>query len=232
MSDFEPAPADTVPSDPVRPVRLLIADDDQILLGALRTSFGRREEVTLVDAVDSGISALAVLASKRVDLALIDVDMPGMDGIQTVRRIRELHPDVTVVMYTNFEQEGSLEKALSAGAHGFLTKDVSFDTLFQGVLRAYQGAPVMASRPVEILVDYFKSHPANNDVELRHAIEGLPSSLRSVLDELIQGHPNKIIAENLGLTPGTVRVYVSDLLSRTECDNRSQLAARAARLGF
>ena len=135
MSDFEPAPADSVPSGPMRPIRLLIADDDQILLGALRTSFGRRGEVTLVDAVDSGIGALAVLATEQVDLALIDVDMPGMDGIQTVRRIRERHPDVTVVMYTNFEQEGSLEKALSAGAHGFLTKDVSFETLFRGVLQ-------------------------------------------------------------------------------------------------
>ena len=210
-------------------LRLILVDADEVVLEALAELFEGHPDFSLVKAVDSGVGALQALTDVQVDMALIDVDMPGLDGIETTRRIRKLLPEVTVVIYTNFEHEGSLDRAISVGARGFLTKDMPFDALTYGLKQIHAGTFVMGTRPMEILVDFFSNHPGKAELDFRQGLDQLPEHLMNVLDELIKGHPNKVIADRLGLADITVRGYVSNLLSRTGCKNRAELASRAAR---
>lgn len=221
--------AETNPHDPIR---LLIADDDQIILDALTASFEPIRDIDVVAVALSGLEALEALTRTEVDMALIDVEMPGLDGVETSRRVLARHPDITVVIYTNFEHEGSFDRALQAGAHGFLTKDMPFDALVRGLRRAWHGEPVMGARPTAILLDFYSQHAVQEDRELALTLKTLPRYLTDVLDELIQGHRNKQIATNLHLADNTVKSYVSELLAATGFQNRSELAARAVRCGY
>ncbi len=225
-----PEPAGNSRSD--SPIRLVVADDDEIILEAFATLFSSEPGIELLAAVDSGIGVLQVLATRQIDVALLDVEMPGMNGIETAKRILRDYPDVTVVMCTNFEHEGSLERSLAAGAKSFLTKDMPFEALVYGIKRAHEGGRVFGDRPTEILLEYFNRNAEAEELELRQAIDALPRHLKAVLNELMYGRPNKAIAEKLGLTEGSARMYVSQLLEKTGCRNRSELAARTSRAGY
>lgn len=110
-------------------LRLLLADDDPVFTAAMADLLGAREDVDLVGVVADGAAALEVLEDSEVDVALLDVDMPVLDGIATARRIARSRPQLRVVMLAAFEQPDSLARALGAGASGFLTKDMPVDRL-------------------------------------------------------------------------------------------------------
>ncbi|MFZ1383003.1 MAG: response regulator transcription factor [Scrofimicrobium sp.] len=225
-----PEPAGNSRSD--SPIRLVVADDDEIILEAFTTLFNREPGIKLIAAVDSGVEVMQVLAEHQVDLALLDVEMPWMNGIETAERIRRDYPNVVVVMCTNFEHEGSFERSLAVGAKSFLTKDMPFDALVYGIKRAYRGGHVFGDRPTEILLEYFNRNAKQEELELRQKVEALPDYLQQVLNELMLGQPNKVIADKLALSDSSVRNYVSQLLEKTGCKNRAELAARASRSGY
>lgn len=227
---YKPSTNATPPD--VAPVRLLLVDDDKIILDALSTSFGRLDDIDLVAAVDSGPAALAIVSNRTVDVVLLDVEMPNLDGIETAKLLRIKAPDLIIVMYTNFEHESAFARAMEAGAQGFLTKDLSFEALAQGVRSSSLGSPVISDKPVRILLDHFTQRSASQDLELLRILDELPDYLSRVLDHLVFGQQSKDIAEKLGLSEKTVRGYVSELLMRTDCSNRAQLAARATRAGY
>lgn len=191
------------------------------------------EGVELVAAVSCGEQVLPVLRRRDVDVVLLDVDMPGMGGIETAQRIFAQHPEVVVVMLTAFEQPNSLADALAAGARGFLTKDVPVREIVARARRALAGEVVMGAQPTAILASAYAraaKHSQADDFADRAAL--LPERLVPVLDLLIMGASNREIAEELHLSEGTVKVYVSRILEETGCENRTEVAIRALRTGF
>lgn len=217
---------------PVSPLRLLVVDDDAESLDLIAGLFRERKEVELVGVESSGRRALQTLASVPADVALVDVDMPGLDGIETAKRIRSSFPDVVVLIYTNFEYPDSLPKAMEAGVRGVLTKDMPFCDVVQSVLRAYRGSTVMGDQPMNILVSVFDTSQGRSEIELMRIINELPDYLLNTLDHLMLGRTNPDIAKVTSLSVNTARSYVSELLANTGCVTRTELAVRAARGGY
>ncbi len=212
-------------------LRVLLADDDPIYRQGLQALLTERADVDLVAVVPNGASALSVLERSEVDVALLDVDMPGVDGISAARQIGERHPEVTVVMLTAFEHDESLKQAIAAGAKGFLTKDLEVDRICALAREAAAGAVVMGPRPTAMLAEaYFASTEV--DEEFARTLSELPPRLGALVEYLIEACPNREIAQRLGLSEATVRGYVSEILAATGCASRSQLAVRALRAGY
>lgn len=216
-------------------LRLLLADDDAVFTAAMADLLGAREDVDLVAVVSDGAAALQVLEEHDVDIALLDVDMPVLDGIATARRIARAWPWVRVVMLTAFEQPNSLGRALGAGASGFLTKDIPVERLVSLLHEVVLGATVMGPRPATLLADSYRDGGSCGvrDPRFTSSVEALPGRYREVFDLLTHAASNRVIARELNLSEGTARVYASRVLQLTGCSSRAELALRAlgARLG-
>ena len=130
-----------------REIRILLADDDQIIRDGLTNLLNAQEGLRVVATVVNGAQVFDQLALHRVDVALLDVDMPVMSGIEAARRISHEQPGITIIMLTAFEHEESLGQAIGAGVRGFLTKDIPAPELAQLIRNAYGGQQVMAPRP-------------------------------------------------------------------------------------
>lgn len=215
-------------------IRVLIADDDEIIREPLAKMLNIQAGITVLAAVPDGSKALRILADERVDLALLDVDMPILDGISTAREIARLYPTVAVVMLTAFEHEDSLAKSLASNVQGFLTKDIPIPELAQLLKLAHSGQRVLGQKPTQMLAENYLAAGKNDAAydAFRNKIEQLPEYLRSVFDLLIQALPNKVIASKLGVTEATVRSYISELFTATGYNNRGELTIVAIKAGY
>ncbi|MDO5747870.1 MAG: response regulator transcription factor [Actinomycetaceae bacterium] len=215
------------------PLKILLVDDDRILLDGLRTLLSAQKEIEVVAALTDGAQAIQLLPFHRIDVALLDIDMPVMDGITTAKKIKSLAPHITIVMLTAFEKETTLNDSLSAGAKGFLTKDMPPDQIVASVLKAHQGETVMGPRPTEILTASFRAmnDAKNSDPQFSEAVANLPKRYQPVFQELLQGSTNKAIAKSCHISEATARCYVSEILALTTCRSRSELLVRAMRTG-
>lgn len=216
-------------------IRVLLVDDDQIIRDGLANLLNAQDGITVMAAVENGSAALRFLAENHVDVALLDVDMPILDGISTAKEIGRLYPRVTVVMLTAFEHEDSLAQSLASNVRGFLTKDIpASEQLAQLIKQACGGQQVFGSRPTQILTESYMASGKNaaeyNDFRIK--VERLPDYLRAVFDLLIQALPNKTIARELGITEATVRSYISELFTATGFTNRGELTITAIKAGY
>lgn len=218
----------------MRDLRVLLADDDPILRDGLAEVLDAQPGIEIVAVVADGGAALDAMTRYSVDVALLDVDMPGIDGIHAAARITAGYPSTTVVMLTAFENDSFLARALHVGAQGFLTKDIPVGQLAQLIQRAHAGETVMGAEPIRILTaSYLQDQRRKYDyADFIHAVEKLPPHLRAVFGLLAQAVPNKTIARQLHLAEGTVRIYVSQILTATGCTNRSEIALNAMKSGL
>lgn len=215
-------------------IRLALADDDPIVLKCLERALEQEPDLRVVLTAADGQMLLSELRTNEVDVALVDIDMPLLDGVAATKRIRCSFPDVTVIILTAFEKEDMLDLALAAGAAGFLTKDVPLEDLPSLVRRARSGETVIGSRPASILVDAYRKQAMRRQEypAFVEAVESLPPGVRLVLSRIVSGLPNKLIAKELGRTESTVRTYVTRILDATNCESRTQLVVRALAAGI
>ena len=214
-------------------LRILFADDDPIVRSAITNSLNAHPDVDSVMAAENGMRAIEMLRSKPVDVALLDVDMPRLDGISTAAHIAKIHPSVSIVMFTSSEHDNSLGRALKAGAKGFLTKDTPINQVVEILQRVQQGEDVLSPRPTAVLIDSMRRQLQEQaDTEFDDIVSGMPSYLVAVLDRLIAAKTNKEIGEELKLSDSTVKSYSSRIYADTGCRNRSALAVRALRSGY
>lgn len=212
-------------------IRLLLVDDDEFFLQSLSKLLNQQADFQVSAAVTDGRAALDAALKYPLDLALVDIDMPGMDGIETAKALLKARPRLTVVMLTAFANEKFLPAALVAGAKGFLTKDTPVDELGGLLHKAHAGAVVMGQRALDIITDNYKKEAEEMErhADYRAAVEALPEYLLPTFNCLLEGLPNKIIARELGLSDATVRFYVSEILTRTNCTSRLEVAIKALR---
>lgn len=215
-------------------IRILIADDDQIIREGLANLLKLQNGLAVVDAVKNGLEVLRVLEKQTIDVVLLDLDMPILDGISTLKEIKRLYPEIVIVVLTSFTNEISLAESLENHVNGFLTKDISSSELAQLIKQSYDGKKVFGSRPTQILTETYLASKKNlTEYEHFHRkISQLPDYLRAVFDLLIQALPNKIIAKELGLSETTVRAYVSELFVATGYTNRGELTITAIKAGY
>jgi DNA-binding NarL/FixJ family response regulator len=215
-----------------RPLRVVIADDHPVYRDGLAHLLADLEGIEVVGLAADGQQAIDLAAGVDPDVVIMDLRMPGLDGIEATRRITATHPSVGVVVLTMFDEDEMLLAAVRAGARGYLLKDADEDeiaTVLHGVARGEAiFGPGTASSLLQHLarVDTTVAPPAS------YPFPQLTSREREVLDLLAQGHNNGAIARALYLSERTVRNYVSSIFTKLQADDRAHAVATARDAGI
>jgi NarL family two-component system response regulator LiaR len=197
----------------------MIVDDHAMVRGGLRLFLSTQDDIEVVAEADDGREAVALCAQAQPDVVLMDMVMPGMDGATATAQIRQAYPQMQVIALTSFLEKDLVHDALQAGAISYLLKDVDANRLAEAVRAAYRGQVTLSSSVAQVLVQE-ASGPPEPDYDLT-------DRELEILALLVKGRTNKEIAAQLALSPGTVRIYVSTLLSKLGVRNRTEAASLA-----
>jgi DNA-binding NarL/FixJ family response regulator len=201
------------------PIRLLLVDDHPVMRAGLANLLAMSADFTVVGQADDGPTALRLWATLRPDVCLLDVSMSGMDGIETLRRLRDLDPDARVLMLTSSEAAEDLHCALGAGAAGYVTKTVRHDELTAAIRGVYEG-----NRMIGSAVERFASgRPAGGLLSPREL---------EVLGFLRHGHTNAEIGRLLGISERTARAHVAAIMEALDAPDRAGAVAKGFDLGL
>ena len=214
-------------------VRVLIVDDQALFRAGLRTLLSTRSELDVVGDAENGEQALALAASLRPDVVLMDLKMAVLDGVAATRRLRVQSPDCRVVALTTFEDDELVFEALRAGALGYLLKDAPVERLVEAILAAARGESVLQpSVASKVLAELSRLANTTTRPPIAPELAKLSDREREVLQLLSRGASNKEIAGALFLAEGTVKNHVTNILTKLEVSDRTQAALRARELGL
>lgn len=203
-------------------MKVLIADDHPLVRDALaRTVRELDRDVQVQEAGD--LDALLQLAAEGgADLALVDLNMPGMDGVEGLRRLREAVPTLPIVVASGQEDPATIRAVLAAGAVGFIPKSERSEVLLAALRLVQSGGTYVPARMLD---------PASGPPHDLKSADLTPRQL-DVLQCLLRGEPNKQIARELGLTEGTVKIHIAAILRALHARNRTEAVVRARSLGI
>ncbi|MEO7350931.1 MAG: response regulator transcription factor [Marmoricola sp.] len=205
-------------------VGVLVADDHPMFRDGVRTMLAATDDLDLVAEARDGTQALESLVEHPVDVALLDVNMPGLSGIEVASMIAVDFPDVAVLILTMFADDASVIAALRAGARGYVLKDAERDDLLRPIRAVAQGEAIFSPSVASRVLDFFAHrHPSVAPEEFPM----LTSRDRDVLHLIAQGRSNPAIAAQLGLSRKTTSNYVSAILTKLQVGNRAEAAERA-----
>lgn len=218
MSEMCGGVSRTVGGDEGRSIRLLLADDQALVRGALAALLDLEKDLEVVAEADSGAGIVDLVREHRVDVALLDIEMPGVSGIEAAEALRAAGLPCRVLMVTTFGRPGYVNRALAAGAHGFVVKDIPADQLAESVRRVHAGVrvidPTLAAETLSL---------GGNPLTDRE---------REVLRAALDGSPVRHIAEALHLSTGTVRNHLSSAIGKTHSSTRAEAALVARDRGW
>ena len=206
---------------------VLTADDHPIFRKGLRALLGGQPALRLVGEAASGAEAVRLATELRPDVILMDLQMPGGGGLTAIRQIVAARPESRILVVTMFEDDDSVFAAMRAGARGYVLKDMDDDEIARAVLAVGHGEAIFSPALAARMVTFFSARPAAVT-----AFPELTASERSVLRLIAQGVNNQAISERLGLSPKTVRNYVSTILSKLQVADRAQAIVRARQAGL
>jgi len=216
-------------------VRILLVDDQRLMREGLRTLLELHDGLCVVGEAGDGIQAEALIELLRPRVVLMDLRMPRRDGVEATRQIMARWPEVAVLVLTTYDDDESVFQSIEAGAAGYLLKDVGSDALAEAVRAASRGEsplqPAIASKVLKHLQNQRVRNPLSLIRELPD-IEQLSVREIEVLRLLGTGASNREIAERLSLTEGTVKNYISAILTKTGFRDRTNAALFAVRHGL
>ncbi|MFJ9854497.1 response regulator [Streptomyces sp. NPDC101150] len=213
-------------------IRILIVDDQQLVRMGLRMLFEQAQDIEIQGEADNGAEAVRLAERLTPDVILMDLRMPGMDGITATRRILATRPATRVVALTTFDDDDHLFPALAAGACGFLVKDTPPTKLLEAVRRAANGETPFSRDVLDRLVAQALHTRSSADTSTDLPVPAITPREREVLGLLGVGLSNKEIADRLHLGVTTVKTHVANLMAKTGRDNRIRLAVLAVLTGI
>lgn len=211
------------------PVTILVADDHPLFRDGVRALLATVPDCELVGEAASGDEAVALAAQLQPDVVLMDIRMPGLDGIEATRRIVDTSPHIGVLVLTMFEDDGSVFAAMRAGARGYVLKGANQEEIVRAVRAIAAGEAIFGADIARRLMDYFAT--PRPDLPAR-AFPDLTEREREVLELIARGLANADIARRLFLSPKTVRNHVSNIFSKLQVADRAQAIVRAREAGM
>ena len=211
-----------------RPITVVIADDHGLVRRGTREILEQEPTLAIVGEASSGAELVDLIAACQPDVALVDVGMPDMSGIDALERIKAEWPHVAVLVLSIHDDIEYVWKAIQAGASGYLTKDVSDRHLIDAVLTVATGGTALAPHLTSGLVGQVR--------DAAHSAEKLENALTDreleVLERMARGHSNKAIAADLSLSPRTVEVHLTHVFKKLRAESRTHAVMLAARRGL
>lgn len=211
------------------PIRILIADDHPIFRFGMRTLLTAMPDMTVVGEAVTGEEAIQLTETLLPDLVLMDINMPGRNGIDATARIRTQHPHTAILIVTMLDDD-SVFAAMRAGARGYLLKGAEPAETLRAIRAVASGEAIFSPGVAGHLMDYFAHSPVA-PVNTA-ALSNLSEREREVLTLIAQGYTNAAIAEHLVLSPKTVRNYISEIYSKLQVADRVQAMLRARESGL
>jgi len=200
-------------------IRVMVVDDHHMVRKGLIVLLENFDDFEVVGDAGDGQAAVMLAQRYKPDVVLMDMVMPGMDGVAATQLIRQSCPDTQVIALTSFSDDSTIQNALKAGAIGYLMKNVSVDEVAQAVRKAHQGKSTLAPEATQALISATRRPP-----EIGH---DLSEREREVLSWLVEGLNNREIAERLMISNSTVKNHLSNIFSKMGTTSRTQAVALA-----
>ena len=207
-------------------LRIIIVDDHEVVRLGLRTLLERQPNFTVVDEAATAKEAVEKTLQAKPDVVVMDIRLPGGSGIEACRQITAQMPETKVIMLTSYAEDEMLFDAISAGACGYVLKQIGSDDLIRAVEAVGEGEALLDPALTQRVFDRVREAARK---EQEQAFAGLTDQEMRVLAQVAEGKTNREIAEVLFLGEGTVRNYVSSVLSKLNLTNRAEAAAYAVR---
>lgn len=205
-------------------IKVMIVDDHPVVRDGLKNMLLVYDDLQLVGEAENGHTALLLCQKNTPDVILMDIVMPGMDGIATTRAVLEKFPGVKVIILTSYPKDDLVQKSLEAGATGYMLKNASIDDLANAIRSAYAGHPTLAPEATEALI-LAKTRPQTPGSDLSRRE-------KEVLELIIQGLSNEEIAERLVISTATAKHHVSACIQKLGASNRTEAAFLAEQYGL
>ncbi|HET6672343.1 MAG TPA: response regulator transcription factor [Agromyces sp.] len=199
-------------------IRIAIADDQALIRSAVSAMVEVHDGLEVVAEASDGAELLELARAHRIDVVLMDVRMPRLDGIEATALLRRDHPHTKVLVLTTYDLDEYVFAAIRAGASGFLTKDTSSDELAEAIRSVHAGDAVIAPRATASLVDFVAAAPEPVDAEA--VLAPFTTREREVLGELLTGATNEVIARRLFMTGNTVKTHIAAILAKLGLPDR------------
>ena len=210
-------------------IRILVADDHPVVRDGLVAILSTQADFEIVGEANDGSEAVSKAREYEPNVILIDLEMPEVDGVQAIQQIRATHPRIQFIVFTAFDTDERILKAVQAGAKGYLLKGAPRNDVFRAIRTVYAGGsllePIIASK----LLNQIQENPDDSSGE---PSEKLTDREMEVLQFLGKGMKNKEIADQLFITERTVKFYVSAILSKLNASNRTEAVSLAAQRGL
>ncbi|HEU5368345.1 MAG TPA: response regulator transcription factor [Ktedonobacterales bacterium] len=201
------------------PIQVMIVDDHPVVRNGIRFSLLAFDDMQVLGEAGSGAETLDLCAQLQPDVVLMDLLMPGMNGVETTRVLHTAYPHIKVLALTSFQEGNLVQEALQAGAMGYLLKDVSIDELARAVRLAAQGLPTLAPAAGRALVQTAAQTPKiGYDLTQRE---------REVLALLVEGLSNQQVADRLVISPATVKFHISSIRMKLGASSRTEVVILA-----
>jgi DNA-binding NarL/FixJ family response regulator len=202
------------------PIRVSIVEDDEEIRANLSHRIGGNGSFCVLSSDGNAESALADLPRQNPDVVLMDINLPGVDGIECVRRLKAKMPDVQFVMLTVYEDSNRLFKSLVAGASGYLLKRTPPARLLAAIREAYAGGSPMTPQIARRVVQHFQQAPEPSK------LQKLTPREQEVLDQLAKGFRYKEIVDNLHISSGTLNSYISSIYDKLHVHSRTEAVVK------
>ncbi|MCC6417491.1 MAG: response regulator transcription factor [Gemmataceae bacterium] len=216
-------------------IRIIIVDDQEMIRVGLRTIIDALPELTVVAEAGDGLAAVRVVEETEADLVLMDIHMPGIDGVEAIRRIRRTHTpqDLRIIILTTYDQDQNVLNGLRAGANGFLSKGVGPTELATAINEVAAGGGSLSSAAAAILIDHVAAAPAVvvDPVMASRFTELTPRELE-IVTALVAGHDYARIAADFFLSPLTVKTHANRAMTKVGAKDRAQLISYAYQAGI
>lgn len=212
------------------PISVLLVDDHTLFRSGIRSLLQRHSEFCVVGEASDGVEGVKRAKQLKPDVVLLDLNMPGISGLETLQLMLQDCPETAVVLLTVSEEAEDLAAALQAGARGYLLKNIDTDYLVRAIRRAAAGEPVLAEAMTAKLLVHMQG--GRQKQETPTALDKLTPREKEILVCLARGESNKVIARALDLAESTVKIHVQNILKKLNLTSRVQAAVFAVECGL
>jgi DNA-binding NarL/FixJ family response regulator len=209
-------------------IQVLIADDHTLFRAGLRALLHLFPDIQVVGEASTGEETITQADALQPDIILMDIQMPGVNGIEATRRIVRSSPNIGIIVVTMFEDDSSVFSAMRAGARGYILKEAGEEEVFRAIRAVAQGEAIFSPAIARRLVHFFSNLP----MESNPVFPELTKREREILDLIARGETNSEIVQRLVLSPHTIRNHISNIFSKLQVADRAEAIIRARDAGL